>query len=97
MIGSRRREVAVEHIGGDGVVVIAVGRPREPLRDLALDVLVAHQAPHPLLADGLAGLREVLPQAWTPIAPLATWKARSFTRKTRSRCARAESPRRSQA
>ena len=48
--------------------MIAVGRLLEPLRDLALDALLAHQAPHALLADGFAVLLQVLPQARAAVA-----------------------------
>jgi hypothetical protein len=48
--------------------VVAVRRLLEPLRDLALEALRAHQAPHALLTDGFAVLPQVFPQAGPPIA-----------------------------
>ncbi len=68
LIGCRRREVPGEDVGRDGILMIAVGRLLESLRDAALDLLVPHQAPHALFADGFAVLPQVLPQAWPSVA-----------------------------
>jgi len=46
LIRRRRREVPGEHIGGNRIGVSAVGRVFEPLRDAALDLLLAHQGTH---------------------------------------------------
>src|SRR6266498_1779417 len=45
-----------------------LGRVLEPLRDLALNLLVPHQPPHTFFAESLAVLLKVLPQTGTTIA-----------------------------
>src|SRR6266540_1371526 len=68
LIRCRGGEVPGEYIGRDGVLVMAVGRVLEPLRDLALNLLVPHQPPHTFFAESLAVLLKVLPQTGTTIA-----------------------------
>jgi hypothetical protein len=55
--------VTIQQIRRDRIGVVAVGRLLEALRHLPLNPLLAHQPADALLADGLAILLEVFPQA----------------------------------
>src|SRR5688572_14757352 len=65
------REIAVEHVWGDRVVVPAVGCLLESLPHLALESFLPHQPGHALLADGFAVLLQVLPQIGASVTMLA--------------------------
>jgi hypothetical protein len=60
LIRRGRGEVSGENIGGDRIIVIAIGRALEPFRHATVDLLVPHQAPHALFAYGFTVFFEVL-------------------------------------
>jgi hypothetical protein len=68
LIRYRRREVPVQEIGGDGVVVVAIRRPLEPLRDGTLPRRPSSRIRRrTLLTDGFAVLQQVFPETRSPI------------------------------
>lgn len=69
-------ELSIEQIVGDRQVVVAHGRAFEALALPRLQLLFLHQTDHPLAADPLLLLEQVLVDARTAVAALARGKRR---------------------
>lgn len=65
------RELPIEHVAGDGMIVIAHRRMAMAATYAADEAVLAHQRCDPLLTDGFPLLVQIFPHARVPIAPTA--------------------------
>ena len=76
LIRRGRREVAIEQIGCDRLIVIAHRRHLVALAEPRLQARFLHQAHDPFAADMLVLLEEILVDARTPVALVALGEGR---------------------